>query len=128
VIRRVEPRETLYVEHMLDAIRRLRRHVGRKGRAAFLRSELLQDAVMRNIEIIGEAAGRVSRAFAEKHAAIPWRDIVGMRHRLIHGYTQVNLDKVWNVVVHDLPQLEEDLRAMLSPPRASRKGPGRRRR
>ena len=97
---------------MLEAIARIRRYVGRKGRAAFLASPLLQDAVIRNIEIIGEAAGRVSREFAARHAVIPWRDIAGMRHRLIHGYLKVNLETVWQAVRRDLPALEQDLRAI----------------
>lgn len=105
-------RDPAYAAHMLEAIARIRRYVGRKGRAAFLASPLLQDAVIRNIEIVGEAAGRVSRGFAARHAAIPWRDIAGMRHRLIHGYLTVNLDTVWQVVKRDLPALERDLRAI----------------
>jgi uncharacterized protein with HEPN domain len=107
-----EARDPAYAGHMLEAIARIRRYVGRKGRTAFLASPLLQDAVIRNIEIIGEAAGRVSRAFAARHAAIPWRDIAGMRHRLIHGYLTVNPDTVWQVVKRDLPALEKDLRAI----------------
>jgi len=105
-------RDRAYASHMLEAIARIRRYVGRKGRAAFLASPLLQDAVIRNIEIVGEAAGRVSREFAARHAAIPWRDIAGMRHRLIHGYLKVNLETVWQAVKRDLPALEKDLRAI----------------
>jgi len=105
-------RDHAYAKHMLEAIARVRRYVGRKGRAAFLASPLLQDALIRNIEIVGEAAGRVSREFAARHGAIPWRDIAGMRHRLIHGYLKVNLDTVWQVVKRDLPVLERDLRAI----------------
>lgn len=97
---------------MLEAIARIRRYVGRKGRTAFLASPLLQDAVIRNVEIIGEAAGRVSREFAARHASVPWRDIAGMRHRLIHGYLKVNLDTVWQAVKRDLPALEKDLLAI----------------
>lgn len=114
-MKRAVLRDTVYIGHMLEAIQRARRHLGRKGRAGFLRSELLQDAVMRNVEIIGEAAGRVSPQFAAKHAAIPWRDIVGMRHRLIHGYVDVDLDTVWDVVARDLPALETSLRALVEP-------------
>jgi uncharacterized protein with HEPN domain len=99
---------------MLEAIARIRRYVGRKGRAAFLASPLLQDAVIRNIEILGEAAGRVSREFAARHDSIPWQDIAGMRHRLIHGYLKVNLETVWQVVKRDAPALELDLRAIVN--------------
>jgi uncharacterized protein with HEPN domain len=100
---------------MLEAIARIRRYVGRTRRTGFLRNALLQDAVIRNIEIVGEAAGRISPEFTARTPAIPWRDIVGMRHRLIHGYLQVNLDTVWEAVERDLPALERNLRALTEP-------------
>jgi uncharacterized protein with HEPN domain len=106
------PGDAAYLESMLEAIGRVRRYVGRKRRKAFLADPLLQDAVIRNIEVLGEAAGRVSRECAARHAAIPWRDIAGMRHRLIHGYLKVNLDTVWQAVEHDLPALERQLRKL----------------
>jgi uncharacterized protein with HEPN domain len=113
-----DPRDPAYVEHMLEAIARIRRYVGRKRRAGFLGDALLQDAVIRNIEIIGEAASRLSPEFAARHAEIPWRDIVGMRHRLIHGYLNVNLVTVWEVIERDLPALAPRLRALLAAPSA----------
>ncbi len=127
-----EARDPAYVAHMLEAIARIRGYVGRKRRAGFGRDTLLQDAVIRNIEIIGEAADRLSPEFAARHAEIPWRDIVGMRHRLIHGYLKVNLDTVWEVVDRDLPALAARLRALpgLEPPPAAgpaAKKPARRR-
>jgi len=108
-----ESRDPDYLEHMLEAIERIRRYVGRKRRVGFLGNPLLQDAVIRNIEIVGEAAGRVSPEFAAHNPGIPWREIVGMRHRLIHGYLKVNLETVWEVVERDLPALEHGLRALL---------------
>jgi len=127
-----ESRDRTYLGHMLGAIARIRQYVGRTRRAGFLRSALLQDAVIRNIEIVGEAAGRVSAGFTATSTHIPWREIVGMRHRLAHGYLEVNLDTVWEVVERDLPALEVGLRALveLSPPAArspARKHAGRRR-
>jgi uncharacterized protein with HEPN domain len=113
---------------MLEAIARIRRYVGRKRRAGFLRDALLQDAVIRNIEIIGEAASRLSPEFAARHADVPWRDIVGMRHRLIHGYLKVNLEMVWQVVERDLPALAPKLRALLTPPQPANNRPKAKRR
>lgn len=110
-----QSRDRTYLGHMLGAIARIREYVGRTRRAGFLRNALLQDAVIRNIEIVGEAAGRVSAEFTAANAAIPWREIVGMRHRLIHGYLEVNLDTVWEVVERDLPALEASLRALVEP-------------
>jgi uncharacterized protein with HEPN domain len=71
--------------------------------------------VIRNIEIVGEAAGRVSTETTTRTPEIPWREIVGMRHRLIHGYLEVNLDTVWQVVERDLPALGRNLRAVVEP-------------
>lgn len=123
-----DSRDPTYLAHMLEAIGRIRRYVGRKRRAAFLRSALLQDAVIRNIEIVGEAAARVSPGFAARNPEIPWREIVGVRHRLIHGYLKVNLDTVWEVVERDLPALERSLRALVAVPASPAKPPARKRR
>jgi uncharacterized protein with HEPN domain len=115
---------------MLEAIERIRRYVGRKRRAGFLGDPLLQDAVIRNIEILGEAASRLSPEFAARHPEIPWREIVGMRYRLIHGYLKVNLETVWEVVDRDLPALAPALRALLGRPAGAARvaGPPRARR
>jgi uncharacterized protein with HEPN domain len=110
-------RDHTYLGHMLAAIERISRYVGRKSRATFLRNALLQDAVIRNIEIVGEAAGRVSTETTTRTPEVPWREIVGMRHRLIHGYLEVNLNTVWQVVARDLPALERTLRTLVEPPR-----------
>jgi uncharacterized protein with HEPN domain len=110
-----QSRDRTYLGHMLGAIERIRRYVGRTRRSGFLRNALLQDAVIRNIEIVGEAAGRVSAELTARTPDIPWREIVGMRHRLIHGYLEVNLDTVWEVVERDLPALKDSLRAVAGP-------------
>lgn len=123
-----QSRDRTYVAHMLGAIARIRHYVGRTRRSGFLRNALLQDAVIRNIEIVGEAAGRVSAEFAAANAGIPWREIVGMRHRLIHGYLEVNLGTVWEVVERDLPALEASLLALVEPPARRRASPRRARR
>ena len=105
--------DAAYLESMRDCIARIQGYVGRKGRAGFFASPLLQDAVIRNLEIIGEAAGRVSPELASMHPDVPWRDIAGMRHRLIHGYLKVNLETVWLAVKRDLPQLAMQLERLL---------------
>ena len=73
--------------------------------AAFLASRLHQNAVIRSLEVIGEAAGKVSAAMKAAHPEIPWRDITAMRNRLIHGYADVRLDYVWFVLRHQLEPL-----------------------
>jgi len=81
----------------------------------FLSSRLHQNAVIRSLEIIGEAAGKISPEFRAAHPEIPWREIIGTRHRLIHGYGEVRLDIVWAVVQDDLPPLIATLRPLIPP-------------
>lgn len=101
-----------YLGHMLQAIERIRRYVGDEDRAGFLQDEKTQDAVIRNIEIIGEAArnvGRADPAFAAEHSEIPWPVIYAMRNRISHGYFAVDLDLVWQTVQMDLPSMEQQI-------------------
>ena len=102
-----------YLRHILEAIDRIRKYTTGKNKDTFLSEPLLQDAVIRNVEVIGEAANRLSPEFIAKHSTIPWRDIAGKRHRLIHGYMTVNLQTVWNVVERELPGLEKQVRSVL---------------
>lgn len=75
--------------------------------------DMLQLALTRAVEVVGEAAGRVSEAARSKHADIPWRDIVGMRNRLIHGYDAMDMNLLWDTVTVDLPPLIEALEQIL---------------
>ena len=79
----------------------------------FEASELHQSAILRKLEIIGEAAGQVSREFQAAHPEIPWSAMISLRNRLIHGYRVVQLDLVWRVVGQDLPALIETLRPLI---------------
>jgi uncharacterized protein with HEPN domain len=82
---------------------------------AFLASDLHQSAVIRKIEIMGEAAGKVSKALCAAHPEIPWAQMTGLRHRLIHNYGDVRLDIVWRVVSEILPGLIATLRPLIPP-------------
>lgn len=66
------------------------------------------------LEIVGEAAARVSPDLQRQHADVPWREITGMRHRLVHAYDRIDRDLVWNTAWHDLPPLVDQLEAMLA--------------
>ena len=83
---------------------------------AFLESRLHQAAIIRQLEIIGEAAGKVSPDVRGALLQIPWREIIGMRNRLIHGYADVEIDHVWAVVKSDLQPLITALEPLIPPP------------
>jgi uncharacterized protein with HEPN domain len=91
-------RDAALLLDMLLAARDARTFIEGLDEAAFVASRLHQNAVIRSLEIVGEAAGKVSAATKTTHPEIPWREITGMRHRLIHGYGDVRLDLVWAVV------------------------------
>lgn len=103
-----------YLDHIVRAIERIGRYTAGIDEAAFLASELVQDAVIRNIEILGEAANKVLNAapdFAARHNDIPWQVMYTMRNRVSHGYDKVDLSIVWNTVEHDLPALLDRIQA-----------------
>ena len=84
--------------------------------AAFQNSRLHQNAVVRSLEIIGEAAGKLSNDFRERHPAIDWHNAINMRHRLIHAYGDVRLDIVWDVTSSKLLPMIEALEPLIPPP------------
>jgi uncharacterized protein with HEPN domain len=83
--------------------------------SAFLASGLHQSAVIRQLTVIGEAAGKVSKAFCAAHPEIPWAQMTSMRHRLVHGYGDVRLDIVWSVTKEMLPGLIVKLQPLIPP-------------
>jgi len=102
-------RDAALLLDMLLAARDARSFVEGLDEEAFRASRLHQNAVIRSVEVIGEAASKVSAATQADHPEIPWRDITGMRHRLIHGYGDVRLDVVWAVVRDHLDPLVAQL-------------------
>ena len=98
-------RDSAFLLDMLLAALDARTFIDGLDETAFLASRLHQNAAIRSLEIIGEAAGKVSAATQTAHPEIPWREITGMRHRLIHGYGDVRLDLVWVVLWNRLPPL-----------------------
>ena len=98
-------RDTDYLDDMEHGIKKVITHLEGLDKEQFLRDEWTQDAVVRNIEIIGQAAKELSESTREMCPEVDWKKLMGMRDRLAHGYFAINLDVVWNTVQEDLPHL-----------------------
>lgn len=101
---------TDFLGHIVEAIDRIDRYVEDMTELMFLEDEKTQDAVVRNFEIIGEAANNIERfhgAFAASHPDIPWALMYTMRNRVAHGYFKVDFELVWKTIYTDLPQLRQ---------------------
>jgi uncharacterized protein with HEPN domain len=105
-------RDELYLRHILDAIQKIESYAD-VGHDQFIAISLRHDAVIRQLEIIGEAAKRLSRQALGRHPEIPWRQVTGMRDVLIHDYMGVDLERVWNVIERDLPPLRKAVEELL---------------
>ena len=103
----------LYLEDMLEAVRRVRSYTAGLDEPSFRADSKTIDAVLRNLEILGEAAKCVPEDVRARAADVEWRKISGMRDFLVHVYFAVNLDIVWDVVTHKLPALEPSLVRLL---------------
>lgn len=97
--------DAVYVGHMLDMTRRAVKATASKSRVKYDKDEILRLGLTHLVQVIGEAARRVSTKFQRAHAEIPWRKIIGMRHRIVHDYMRVDEDILWQVVTKDLPEL-----------------------
>jgi uncharacterized protein with HEPN domain len=100
---------------IVEAIDRIARHT-RSGRTNFEEQELVQTWVIHHIEIIGEAASRVSDELQARHRGIPWREMAAMRNVLAHDYFGIDVDLVWSTVENDLPRLRDQIEAVLREP------------
>lgn len=111
----IPSRDAALLLDMLLAARDAVGFVGGLDEARFADSRLHQNAVIRSLEIIGEAAGKVSAETRAELPNIPWRDMIGMRHRLIHGYAEVRIDLVWHVATERLAPLIAVIEPLIPP-------------
>lgn len=104
----------VYLAHILECAQKIQRYT-KGGQKSFLEETMTQDAVIRNFEIMGEAAKRVPEAYRRRHPEIPWRLMAGFRDVLIHAYEGIDLNRLWRIVSHDLPVVKEAIEKLLPP-------------
>jgi Uncharacterized conserved protein len=103
----------LFLNDMLESIERIKEYTSGLTLEGFLIDRRTQDAVLRNLEILGEAARKLPSAIRERYRDIPWAQIISLRNRLIHGYFVVDYSIVWDIIKNDLPILQERLKEIL---------------
>jgi len=99
----------LYVSHILEAIEKINRFVLPLDFQGFIKDDLVQSGVMRELGVIGEAAKNLSQEFKASHNKIPWKEITGMRDKLVHDYFEIDVDALWITIREDLPVLKNEL-------------------
>lgn len=104
--------DKVYLLSIADSIEQIEGYT-QNDKRVYDDSRMVRDAVMRNLEIIGEAAKHLSNEIREKHSSIPWRQVAGLRDVLIHDYMGVDLDEIWNIVEKELPSLKREIGEML---------------
>lgn len=105
--------DKIYLLHVRDAINQIISYT-KDGQVNFVKDPKTQDAVLRQLEIIGEATKNISQALREKNPSIPWKKMAGLRDKVIHEYFGVNIELVWNVVEHQLPELKKNIAKILA--------------
>ena len=99
----------LLIEDIWEAVEKVERYVSGMDHDAFVKDEKTVDSVVRNLEIIGEAANRLPQNFKTQHSEIKWPKIIGLRHRIVHDYFNIDVEIVWQIIQEDLPVFKSKL-------------------
>lgn len=103
----------IFLSHIIESIEAISAHTKKISKDRFSRDITIQDAVIRRIEIIGEAVKNLPADYKRRHFEIEWREIAGMRDKLIHEYFGVNMDVVWHTIKKDIPKLKKEILELL---------------
>lgn len=108
-------RDPAYVADIVGACREIAKFIGESSKEEFLSNDMMTSAVVRQLEIVGEATKRLSSAFRDAHPQIPWRRMAGLRDVLIHLYDEVDFELVWEIAATEIPPIRETLVRLLPP-------------
>ncbi|MEK7127613.1 MAG: DUF86 domain-containing protein [Patescibacteria group bacterium] len=103
----------LYINDIAQAIDKIDKFAGKISYEKFCRDEKTMDAVVRNLEIIGEAAKHVSKTIRERNKDIPWSEMVSMRNKVTHEYFGVDMEILWKTITEDLPELKKKIKKLI---------------
>jgi uncharacterized protein with HEPN domain len=103
----------LLLEDIETAVERIERYVAGLTKASFLADDKTVDAVVRNLEIVGEATRRLDEDFRRRNPVLPWAQIAGLRNRIVHDYFGLDLEIIWQVISHDVPKLRAEVKKLL---------------
>jgi uncharacterized protein with HEPN domain len=99
----------LLIDDIWEAIEKIQRYVAGLDHDGFIKDDKTIDSVVRNLEIIGEAANRLPENFRTQHSEIEWRKIIGLRNRIVHDYFNIDVEIVWEIIQKDLPNFKSKL-------------------
>jgi len=105
--------DKLFLIHISESIARIEQYLPSR-QDEFMDSSLIQDAVIRNLQVMAESTQRLSDSLKEQHPQVPWRKIAGFRNVLVHDYLGIDLDRIWEIVHKDLPQLKASVEKILN--------------
>jgi uncharacterized protein with HEPN domain len=105
--------DRLYLIHISESIERIQSYIGDKNKQQFLDSTLIQDAIIRNLQILAESTQRLSDSAKENMSDIDWFKIAGFRNVLVHDYLGVDIERIWNILEKDLPDLKIAVKKMM---------------
>jgi uncharacterized protein with HEPN domain len=97
--------DEVYVKHILEAADKINQLVNRGGKELYESDFAISDAIVRELLVIGEACRHVSKDFKDQNTNIPWKEAIGMRDWLVHGYSEIDWNRVWNTAITDIPSL-----------------------